>query len=119
MSGHHTTRPGGGSKFKILAGSIYAILIVTLAGPAAISRAVADGQQAGSSGNLIVLDKYGARGRVQFNHDNHITRQNPDPNAVFKTTKGASCSGCHHTLDAVSGAPQLWKCSGCHRNSGD
>jgi len=119
MLGHHTTRPGAGCNFKILAGTTYAILIVALTGPAAISPAVAERQQASSAGSLIILDKYGTRGQVQFNHDNHVGRQNPDPNSVFKTPKGASCSGCHHTLDAVSGAPQLWKCSGCHRNSGD
>src|SRR5262249_27824989 len=101
-------------KHKICAGAAYAILLLALGAPSAVSSAVTGPAQASAA--LIELDKFGMRGRVSFNHDNHAARLNPDPNAVFKTKPGASCSGCHHTLDRVTGAPQLWKCSGCHRN---
>jgi hypothetical protein len=103
--------------FKVGAGVAYAILFLILTAPGAISAA--EEPQASASGRIIELDRYGSRGLVHFNHDNHAARQNPDPNAVFKTKKGASCSGCHHTQDQATGAPQLWKCSGCHRGSGD
>jgi hypothetical protein len=104
--------------FKMAAGAAYAILLGILATPLAISS-TSGGAQTRGSATVIELDKFGPRGWVQFNHDNHAARQNPDPNAVFKTRKGASCSGCHHTQDLATGAPQLWRCSGCHRNSGD
>lgn len=112
----------GAIRVKMVAGAVYAVLLVrlvTLGAESAIRQASAGEGQANASATIKTLDKYGARGWVSFNHDNHTTRQNPDPNAPFKTKKGASCSGCHHTLDPVSGAPQLWKCSGCHRGSGD
>jgi hypothetical protein len=109
----------GPINLKMAAGAIYAVVLATLAAPSAISTASARKGQVTASATIITLDKFGARGWVSFNHDNHTTRQNPDPNAPFKTKQGASCSGCHHTLDSVSGAPQLWKCSACHRGSGD
>src|SRR5262249_10668108 len=114
-----STSYAGTVKYKVWAGAAYAILLVALAAPSAASSAVTSPTQAGLSATLIELDKFGMRGRVWFNHDNHAARLNPDPNTVFKTKPGASCSGCHHTLDRVTGTPQLWKCSGCHRNSGD
>lgn len=102
-------------RLKMAAGAAYAFLVIALAAASAISS-TARGQ---ATGRLIDLDRYGSRGLVQFNHGNHATRQNPDPNAPFRATKGSSCSGCHHTQDRVSGAPQLWRCSACHRGSGE
>jgi len=113
-----TTHLGVPAKLKVGATLIYAVLFVALAATSAISSGESRGRQAAAS-STINLDKFGRRGHVSFNHDKHAGRQNPDPNAPFKTRKVASCSGCHHTLDPVYGAPQLWKCSGCHRGSGD
>jgi len=112
------------------AGAIYAVLLVALIGRSAAGSGQ-DAQsvkpaQAARPGALKRLDTYGTRGLVLFNHDNHTTRLNPDPNAPFKlppsTSRSkavASCSECHHTVDPVTGAPQLWRCSSCHRTSGD
>jgi hypothetical protein len=72
-----------------------------------------------SGKRVINLDLHGFRGLVAFNHDNHTSRINPDPNAIFKVKPGASCSGCHHTSDPSNGVPQLWKCTACHRSSGN
>src|SRR5580692_5919533 len=72
-----------------------------------------------SGKRVINLDMRGYRGLVSFNHDNHTSRISPDPNAVFKAKPGASCSGCHHTSDPSNGVPQLWKCTACHRSSGN
>src|SRR5262245_58861826 len=104
-------------KHKICAGAAYAILLIALAVPSAVSSAATSHSQ--GSAAIIELDKFGMRGRVSFNHDNHAARQNPDPNAVFKTRPGARRSRCHHALDRVTGPPQPRKCSGCHRNTGD
>jgi hypothetical protein len=120
MGGNCTTTEGAGPRgFKAGAAASYAILLIAVAAAPGVSPAVAARPQVTGSASIIELDRFGPRGRVSFNHDNHTTRQNPDPNAPFKTQKGASCSGCHHTLDPASGAPQLWKCAGCHRGSGD
>src|SRR5260370_5684177 len=120
MVRHATTSSRKGKiRFQMSAGAIYSVFLVAITAQPVISSALAGGAQAKASAATLELDKFGARGSVSFNHDNHATRQNPDPNAKFKTGKGASCSGCHHTLDAVSGAPQLWKCSACHRGGGD
>jgi hypothetical protein len=78
----------------------------------------AGAQLAGKSG-VVRLDPDGTRGPVTFNHKNHESRINPDPNALFKTKQGASCSGCHHTVDKATGIVQLWKCAACHKGGGD
>jgi len=77
------------------------------------------GAQLADKSGIVRLDPDGIRGQVTFNHKNHESRINPDPNAIFKTKRGASCSGCHHTVDKVSGIVQLWKCSACHKGGGD
>src|SRR5215472_1171361 len=119
MVGNSRTKAEFGHlRLKAGAASIYAILLIAFAAAPVVSSAVAARPQTGSA-TIIELDRYGGRGRVSFNHDNHTARQNPDPNAPFKIKKGASCSECHHTQDPVTGAPQLWKCTGCHRGSGD
>ena len=120
MVRHATTESRTGSPgLKIGALAVYAALFTALAAAPVISSAVARQPQQQSTGRVIELNTFGPRGWVAFNHDNHVSRPNPDPNAPFKTTKGASCSGCHHTLDQVTGSPQLWKCTACHRGSGD
>ena len=119
MVGNSRTKSEFGHlRLKAGAASIYAILLIAFAAAPVVSSAVSARSQTASA-SIIELDRYGGRGRVSFNHDNHTTRRNPDPNSPFKTGKGASCSECHHTQDPVTGAPQLWKCSGCHRGSGD
>jgi len=99
------------------------LLILYVAASLAPARLLAGSPQASAGqnrGGIIALDLRGARGNVPFNHGNHAGRINPDPNSPFKVLKaGAACSGCHHTVDPVTGSPQLWKCAGCHRTSGD
>lgn len=67
---------------------------------------------------LILLDRGGKRGLVTFDHKEHETKVNPDPQARLKAKEGGACAGCHHTRDEV-GAPQLVKCKSCHVQEGD
>jgi hypothetical protein len=68
---------------------------------------------------IVRLDVRGTRGLVLFDHKKHEGLTNPNPNAVIKAAPGASCAGCHHTISASTGTPQLWKCASCHRGPGD
>jgi hypothetical protein len=97
-------------------GLIVAGLVGLIATATVLSEAGA--QFAGKSG-VVYLDQDGSRGQVTFNHKNHESRLNPAPNAVFKAKQGASCSGCHHTVDKATGIVQLWKCAACHKSGGD
>lgn len=78
-------------------------------------------QSAGSQadGAIIMLNVRGARerGAVRFDHQAHQGWLNPDPNAPFKASTTASCTGCHHTTNET-GVPQLWKCTVCHQTAG-
>jgi len=105
-------------KLKLLVIALYCAATV---GPAKmLAGSHQDRVAAQNRGGIIALDLRGTRGSVPFNHGNHAGRINPDPNAPFKVLKaGAACSGCHHTIDPRTGSPQLWKCTACHRNSGD
>ena len=72
-----------------------------------------------SEGSLITLNVRGVRerGPVRFDHQAHQGLLNPDPQAPFKASATASCSGCHHTT-SEQGFPQLWKCTSCHQTEG-
>lgn len=72
-----------------------------------------------SEGSVITLNVRGVRerGAVRFDHQAHQGRLNPDPNAAFKASATASCTGCHHTTNET-GVPQLWKCTVCHQTEG-
>jgi hypothetical protein len=74
---------------------------------------------AGTQAKLVVLDDWGRRGVVFFDHRGHEKLINPDSNWPFKAKQGAACTGCHHTINA-KGLPQLFKCNVCHhRREGD
>jgi len=72
-----------------------------------------------SEAAIIMLNVKGVRerGSVRFDHQAHLGRLNPDPQAPFKASATASCSGCHHTT-SEQGFPQLWKCTSCHQTAG-
>jgi hypothetical protein len=86
---------------------------------AAVAVHTGAGAQLADKSSVVRLDNDGIRGPVTFNHRNHESRTNPNPNALFKTKQGASCSGCHHTVDKATGIVQLWKCSACHKSGGE
>jgi hypothetical protein len=80
-----------------------------------------DAQQAttDATNKVIVLDNWGRRGVVFFDHKGHESLISPDVEWPHKAKKGAACAGCHHTISA-KGLPQLWKCNVCHhRREGD
>ena len=77
-------------------------------------QAAADAQN-----KLVVLDDWGRRGVVFFDHRGHERLRNTDKSWPFQSKEGAACTGCHHTINA-KGLPQLWKCNVCHhRREGD
>lgn len=95
-------------------------LVFLLLGAVGVSWREAAGQTASQrEGTIITLNVKGARerGAVRFDHQAHLGRVNPDPQAPFKASANASCSGCHHSTNE-QGVPQLWKCTVCHQTEG-
>jgi hypothetical protein len=92
------------------------ICLLVLAAPLAWWPRLASSQ---SDSSIITLNVRGVRerGPVRFDHQAHLGRLNPDPQAPFKASAAASCSGCHHTTNE-QGFPQLWKCTVCHQTEG-
>ncbi len=81
--------------------------------------ALAQSARLQTDGSIIMLNVRGTRerGAVRFDHQAHQGRLNPDPNAPFKASATASCTGCHHSTNET-GVPQLWKCTVCHQTEG-
>ncbi|PYP82674.1 MAG: hypothetical protein DMF61_25765 [Blastocatellia bacterium AA13] len=103
-------------KIKLVILILYGLV---LAAPGVLFARPSPGIEQTADRLVVRLDERGTRGPVKFDHTKHETTVNPDPNAKFKTKVGASCSGCHHTENKSTGAPQLWKCVLCHRSSGN
>jgi len=109
-------------RMKLAVIALYLLLIVmpaalfaeTFAQPGDAQQPTADATQ-----KVIVLDNWGRRGAVSFDHRGHEAVINPDGEWPHKAKKGAGCAGCHHTINA-NGLTQLWKCNVCHhRREGD
>ncbi len=109
-------------RLKLAVLTIYALGVITpaalMAGPAA-SEDQGNRDSYQSKNPIIMLNTKGVRtrGPVRFDHDEHDSLINPDPNNPHPAKEGAACIGCHHTEDA-RGIVQLWKCTSCHKTEG-
>ena len=96
-----------------------ALFAGTFAGSNQVQPAEAGQAAANAQNKLVVLDDWGRRGVVFFDHRGHEKLRNTDKDWPFQSKEGAACTGCHHTINA-KGLPQLWKCNVCHhRREGD